>query len=263
MEILNKPHWSIERILGPLLSAVVLVAGTILASRVLGPLPIAVNQTVAERPTTFNVTGTSEITTVPDQVEVNLGVNVQQPTVAGAQDEANQVINSITEQLLSLGIEKEDIKTQNYSINPQYDFSEGGNQRILGYQVNANLRVKLTDFANLNQAIDVATTNGANQVGGIQFTLSEEKEEELKKEARKEAITDAKENAQELATIAGLRLGNLVDVQEGTSEPPVMFSREAMSFDMAAGGVEPSVPTDIQPGSTTYTYRVTLSYQTL
>ena len=252
--------WLLERVVGPLISAVVLVAAVILMSRFFGPLPIAVNQTVAQRMTTFYVTGESEITTVPDQAEVSLGISSTESTVAAAQERANQVIATLTEQLVGLGIDKMDIRTENYSINPNYDFNEGS-QRITGYQVNANLRVKVTDFSKLNQAIDAATAAGANQVGGIQFTLSDTKMDELKTTARKEAVADAKANAQELASISGIKLGAIVDIQESTGPDYMPMYRE---LSVAQGGsADLAAPTEIQPGSTTYQYTVTLSYQTL
>lgn len=261
---LARPMWPVELVVVPLITALAIVAGIMVASKLFGPLPLAINQTVAQRPNTFNVTGTSEIQAEPDQVEVSLGVTASKPTVEAAQEEVNQVSAAIIEQLTTtLGVDKEDMKTENYSVNPEYDY-QSSTQRITGYQVNTSVRVKLTDFSKLNQAIDLATANGANQVNGVQFTLSEEKEEESKKEGRKEAIADARENAQELAAISGLRLGNIVDVQEYMDTPYAPMYREmsAVANPMMGGDMAQS-KTDIQPGTTTYTYNVTLSYQTL
>lgn len=246
-----------------LLSVIILagagMASTVLVSRLLGPLPLSINSTVSQKQNLFTSTGESEIVTVPDQVGVTLGVNVNSPTVGSAQADANNVINSISENLKELGIKSEDIKTQNYSIYPDYDYNSG-TQRIRGYIVNANLLVKLTDFNQLNTVIDMATAQGANQVGGINFSLSKEKEAELKKQARKEAIADAKESAEELARLGGVRLGKVVDVYESQgSMPAPKYARELSVMSADAMGGE----TAIEPGSATYNYTVTLSYETL
>ncbi len=243
------------------ITAIVSVVAVIATAKLAGPLPISVSQTVAEKQSTFNVTGESEMTTVPDQAEITMGIEVRKPNVATAQNEANTTINSITKELTNLGIKKENIKTQNYNIRPEHDW-ESPNNRITGYVVSANLRVKIEDFEKMNQAIDIATAQGANQVGGINFTLSNEKEEELKKDARKQAIEDAKENAKELANLAGVKLGKVVNVIEHTNnvQPPYpMMARAEMADGMGGGGE----PTSIEPGSQTYTYTVTLSYETL
>lgn len=241
----------------------VAAAGAVLAltTQQLGGIKFAVSQISTEKQTTFDVTGESNITTIPDQAEVRLGIQVNEPTVAAAQDQANQVINAINQSLGELGIAKEDIKTENYSLYPNYDF-QSGSQRITGYSVNANLVVTLTDFTKLNQAIDAATGVGANQIGGITFSLSDDKRAEVEKEARQEAIANAKDKANELAGLAGMRLGNIVNVYESpTPQQPPIFMERAMAADAVGSGG--GAPTNVEPGSTTFNYTITLSYETL
>lgn len=254
-----------KRMLSTLAGTVVTVAiGTALVMaiiRAMGGLSLSVNQISTNKQSTFDVTGESKISTIPDQAEINLGITVNETTVKAAQDKANKVINDINAQLAGLGVEKKDIKTENYSLYPNYDYQSSSGQRIIGYSVNASLVVTLKDFSKLNQAVDLATSVGANQIGGISFTLSDDKEAEIEREARQEAITNAKDKASELAKLAGMRLGKIVNV----SETPNM-SREAFAgpvmLDMAkgAGG---GVPTNVEPGSTSFSYSVTLSYETL
>lgn len=223
---------------------------------------LSINQVTTNKQMTFDVAGESKITTIPDQAEVRMGIQVNESTVKAAQDRANQVINTINAQLGELGIEKSDIKTEQYSLYPNYDY-EAGNQRITGYTVNAELLVTMTDFAQLNQAIDMATTAGANQIGGITFTLSDDKEAEVEKQAREEAINNAKKNAQELSSLAGMRLGKIVNVIETPSPKQPFYPMADMAFSREALGAGGGAPTNVEPGSTSYTYTVTLSYETL
>lgn len=242
----------------------VAAAGAVLAltTQQLGGIKFAVSEISTQKQGTFDVTGESKITTIPDQAEVSLGITINQPTVKAAQDEANQVINSINQTLGEMDISKEDIQTENYSLYPNYDY-QTPSPRITGYTVNANLVVTLRDFAKLNQAIDSATSVGANQIGGITFSLSDDKKAGVEKTAREEAINDAKDKASELAGLAGMRLGKIVNVYEtpmGT-QPPIMFDRAMSQADgIGAGG---GAPTNVEPGSTSFNYTVTLSYETL
>lgn len=246
-----------------LLAAGMTAAGALtllLMSRLLGPLPLSVSQTVAHKDSMFTVTGESEVTTVPDVATTTVGVQISRTTVAQAQEEANRVISAISDEVRKLGIGTDDIKTVNYSIYPEYDWSRG--RSVIGYNVNASLKVTVQDFSKLNQVIDAATRAGANEVGGVQFELSKQKEQELRKQAREEAIADAKESASELARLGGMRLGRIVNVSEymPSSQPPIMFDRAMIAKEGMGGGVE--TPTQIEPGSATYTYQVTLSYET-
>lgn len=228
--------------------------------RLLGPIPLTVNQTVTQKQTTFDVTGKSNIVTIPDEARVQLGIDVTESTVARAQERANQTINNISQALQDLGIPKKDIRTQNYSIYPDYDYANTG-RRILGYRVNTQLQVTLTDFEKLNQVIDQATALGSNQVGGVSFSLSEQKEQELTKQARQEAIEDAKKDAQELAGLAEIKLGRVINVYENQMSDVQPLYRAAVLETSDTDAIQ--APTQIEPGSQEFNYQVTLSYETL
>lgn len=232
----------------------------VMVTRLAGGPSLAVNQITTNKMSTFDVSGDSKITTIPDQAQVNLGITINQSTVKAAQDQANQVINDVNARLGEMGIEKKDIKTENYSLYPNLDF-QTGTQRISGYTVNANLVVTISDFAKVNQAIDMATTAGVNQIGGITFSLSDKKRTEVETEARKEAIDNARQKANELAQLSGMNLGKIVNVYEspmGNDNYPRPVMMDSMMKEGAGGGV----PTNVEPGSTTFNYTVTLSYET-
>lgn len=233
--------------------------GLITVSRFIGPIPFSIMQTTTAKQSTFDVTGESKITTIPDKAVVSLGITVNESTVKQAQDKANTIINNINAELGKLDIDKKDIKTDNYSLYPNYDYQQG--QRITGYSINANLSVNLTDFSTLNQAIDAATGAGANQVGGIMFTLSDEKKKDVENDARKQAIENAKEKAQSLSSLAGMRLGKIVNVSESPNFQPRPYALMNATQDSMGG--KTGVPTNVEPGSTTFNYSVTLSYETL
>lgn len=236
-------------------------AAVIGVTRVLGGPSLSISQITTNKESTFDVTGESKINTTPDEAEVRLGITVTQSSVKATQDQANSVINDINAKLGEMGIGKNDIKTENYSLYPNYDF-QSGTQRITGYSLNANLVITMKDFAQVNQVIDMATGAGANQIGGITFTLSDEKRKEVEKVAREEAIEDAKQKARELADIAGMKLGKIVNVTEvpTTSTLPPLYREAALSDAMGGAG---GAPTNVEPGSTSFNYSVTLSYETL
>lgn len=256
----NNKIINFKAILTTFFATIITVGAGIWVTSLVGPVPISVTQTLTDKEQTFKASGEAELEVIPDQVEVRLGINLNRSTVVSAQNAANEVINSVTQALTDLGIEKDDIKTQNYNINPEYDYSRD-ERRITGYRVNTQLLVTLTDFSLLNEAIDVATGLGANQVGGVNFSLSKEKQEELRTEAREIAIKKAKESAKELAKLSGVKLGKVINVSE--SQPRNDFRPMYDTALMAAEGAGPEEPTQIQPGTETYNYNVTLSFETL
>ena len=238
------------------LGKIVLVfVATYFLLRFLPPIPIS--STVTQKQDLFTVSGTGKVTVVPDTAITTVGITTTKPTVKAAQTEANSVINKITASLKALGIPEKDIKTSNYSIYPQYDYNSGVN-RIAGYQVNASLTVTVKELDKINQVVDTATSLGANTVGGIQFTVDEDRQKELLQQARQEAIKEAKSKAVSLSRAAGLTLGKIVNVQESSPEFPRPYLLER-ALPLGAGG---GGDTQTSPGETSITSFVTLSYET-
>jgi len=220
-----------------------------------GPIPLSINSTVTTKTDLFTAVGEGKVTATPDIAKVNLGISVNRSTVKEAQNEANSTINKISDDIKKLGVGEKDIKTTIYNLSPSYDWSSG-KQKITGYQITINLEVKVRDFDKINSVIDTATADGANLVGGLQFTLEEEKLKELQGEAREEAVREAKEKAESLAGAAGIKLGRIVNVQENLATP--WEARPLMALEKATGDEE---PTAIEPGEQEIKVNITLSYE--
>lgn len=158
MEDMNTP--SLRQLPTLFLQAALMATATILAlvlvTKYVAPIPLSVSQTSTEKSSAFSATGHSTVSTIPDKVEITLGVSLKENDIQRAQSRANEVINKINTDLQNLGVSKDNIKTQNYSIYPNYDYQTGG-QRLIGYSVDISIVVSLTDFEKLNTVVDLAT----------------------------------------------------------------------------------------------------------
>lgn len=204
------------------------------------------------------VVGEGKVDITPDTASVDLGIIVNDAkTVDEASSKINTVNNAIVSALAGLGIEKGDIKTSNYSINPMYDYSRVATGAITGYTGNTTVTVKVRETAKLPQAIEAATKAGANQVMGTNYTV--DKPESYREQARQKAIDNAKEQAQKLANQLGIKLGKVVNIVESSGGSPVpMFYDKAIG--MGAGGSNAPVA-ELQPGTQTISSTVTLYFE--
>lgn len=218
--------------------------------------PLYVNQISTMKNDYFSVTSEGTAYAIPDVAIINVGYTTEGQTVEQVQTKANQVINKITEDLKSAGIKEEDIQTTNYNLNPSYDYT-GGTQKITGYSANVNLEIKARDLEKGNEVIDIATKDGANQVGSISFEVDDI--EKFQAEARKEAIEKAKIKAQEIANETGLTLGKIINVYESPidTQPPYYSMARADALN-----TEKEISTELQPGQTEIKISVTLGYET-
>jgi uncharacterized protein YggE len=218
-----------------------------------GPIPFFINSIQTTKTTLFQVSGVGKQTAVPDTATVSLGVTKNAPTVASAQNQVNTTITAVMNKLQQLGIQDTNIKTTNYSVNPNY----GDTQTITGYSVTQTVEVKISPIDKTNQVIDAGTGNGANMIGQVSFGFSDSMQKSLEDKARKEAVLDAKIKAQSLAGAAGIHLGNIVAVSEDNIGQPRPF---AGAF--ALTKQDSTAPTSVTPGENTINLTVTLSYET-
>jgi uncharacterized protein len=232
---------------------------TLLTFRALGGLSLSIHEVSTQKNNTFDVTGRSQISVIPDEARVTLGVSVSDSSVESAQSTLNQKLDTIIKALTELGIPKDSIKTTNYSINPQYDFRPESQRQITAYFANTTIEMKLTDFNKLSQAISAATAAGANEVNGIQFGLSEDLEAKTRRQAREEAINQAKEEAKDLAGLADMRLGKIINVIETAPFEPPIYSTMAKAEGLGGGA---DMPAQLEPGNSIFSYQVILSYET-
>lgn len=236
----------------PFFTILFIFLGFFIFTKLFGPLPFSINSITTTKSNLFTVEGTGEATAVPDTAMISLGVNKEALTVEAAQKEVNQIINKIYDDLKKLGIEEKHIKTTNYSVNPNYDYTNG-KQRTIGYMVSANIEIRVKPVEKANQAIDTATADGATQVGGITFIVDDDTQKKLEDEARIEAIKKAKEKAQSLANAAGIRLGRIVDIQESGGIPPQPYLRTAGALEKSADS-----STELNPGENKVSITITL-----
>lgn len=223
-----------------------------LYTRFFGPIPFSVDSITTQKNTTFDVTGEGKISVPPDIARINAGVVAQAQTVKQAQNQINSVINKVSETVKNLGVDAKDIKTENYSIYPDYDYS-GSTQKIKGYSASATLIILARDIDKISIIIDTATQNGANQIGGLSFEV--EDKTKVENEAREKAMAEAKKKAENAAKIAGFRLGKIVNYTES-------FNGSPKPFPLVGGGMaERANTTKIEPGSSEINLVVTLSYE--
>jgi len=236
-----------------LLTTIAIFIVFFLYTKFVGPIPFSVNSVQTTKTDLFTVDGIGEATAVPDTALISLGVTKTASTVLDAQNQTNNVANKLVSDLKKLGIADKDIKTTNYSVYPNYEYLNG-QQKINGYTVTQNLEARIKPIELANKAIDTATADGANMVGGVTFVLNDQAQKQLEEKARKQAIQNAKEKAQSIASAAGIKLGDIINVQENSNQPQ---PRPLMSA-VAGGGTEQK-STTLTPGENTVTINITLS----
>lgn len=205
---------------------------------------------------TISVAGEGKVKTTPDIARISLGVQTDADTVKEAQAENTKKMNAIIEAVKKLGVAKEDIATENYSIYPKIDWKEG-KQNIIGYTVSQSASVKVRDLDKMGDVLAKAGELGVNQVGGIDFTI--DNPTSLQAAARLKAIEDARSKAEVLAKQLGLTLVKVVSFSESSGGMPLPYyaknAMEGMGGDRSAPTIEPGQREVVSNVSVTFEVR--------
>lgn len=215
----------------------------------------------------FTVQGDGKAVGVPDVASFSFQVITEGDTdVAKIQSENATKMNAALEFVKKQGIDKKDITTSGYSIQPRYenvicDYRAGSTcppSEIVGYTVQQTTYVKIRDFNLISSMLSGVVKSGANSVTDIQFTL--DNPTEVENTARTVAIEKAKVKAKSIAEAGGFSLGRLLEISEGYISPSVSYRGDAM-MDMAVKNEEVAVAPTIEAGSQEVQIQVYLKYE--
>ncbi len=216
---------------------------------------------------TISVSGMGEVFAVPDRATFSVTVQEEAKDVATAQGAATKKSNDIIAYLKAQNVDEKDIKTIDYSVNPQYDYTSGacqpggvcrpGTQTLRGYQVTQTLEVKVRDTKKAGDLLSGVGGKGASQVSGLSFTTDDP--DALQAEARSKAIADAKTKADELAKELGVKIVRIVGFSEDGGGRPIYYAK-TMSAGMGAMDSAAPVP-ELPVGQNKITSNVSVTYE--
>src|SRR5581483_6309001 len=173
---------------------------------------------------TISVSGHGDVYETPDVATFSFSIVSDKPTVADAQADATAKANATLAYLKQAGIDDKDIQTSGYSVEPQYDYTQGvctngfcppGNQTLKGYEVRQTTTVKVRDTQKAGDLLAGVGAKGATEVSGLQFTFDNPNKPQ--DDARQKAIADAKAKADTLAQQLGVSLVRVVSFNENGS----------------------------------------------
>jgi uncharacterized protein YggE len=184
-------------------------------------------------PAAISVTGEGRVSVPPDLAEIEGGVTSEAKTAREASDANNAAMGKVLLALKGAGLAEKDFQTSRLSLQPQYaNQTRPGPNVVVGYRASNRVSIRLRDVSKVAGIIDTLVGAGANEIGGINFTVSEASK--LLDDARTEAMADARRKAEIYAKAAGVTLGAPISIsEEGGGPSPMPFRK--MSGGMAAG----------------------------
>ena len=216
---------------------------------------LALQTQTAGAPEGIIVSGQGTISLSPDTALLNVGISVVAASAVQARDGAADSMKQLIDSVKGNGVDDKEIRTTQFSLAPEYDYSSSGSPRLTGYRVTHMLSVKIKNMDNVAKVIDDAVNAAGDpvQVGGVTFTVANP--DAVLSSARADAMAEAKAKAQELASLSGVTLGAPVSIAETSSggQPTPIYYAAGRTADVAAA-------TSIQPGQLDVTVNIQVTY---
>ena len=189
----------------------------------------------------INIQAEGKATAIPDIAKVEMGTLTNAPTVALAQKKNTEIMNNLIAKLKDLGITKNDIQTTEYTINPQYNYTQESGSVLTGYEVRNSVKVKIRDLTKAGDVLDLAGTVGANLTGGLQFEVDDL--EVYRAQARIDAMKKLADKIGQISQTLGVRFMSVTSYSEYDNGQgpnyPIYYAKEGMG----GGAVTPNIET--------------------
>ena len=206
----------------------------------------------------ISVQGQGTVSAKPDLVTLSLGVQTSGETAMEALALNSEQMTGVVAAILQAGIAEDDIQTSGINLYPVYEdrsLVQPGEQReVVGYRASNSVSITVHDIDRAGAVLDAAVGAGANQVGGVQFGLSDS--DTIVTDALIAAVKNAQAKAQTIADTLGLKLGAAIMVNEEWIERPQARGFAYAEAALDAGGF--SAP--VQGGTVSVTAHIRVTF---
>ena len=201
--------------------------------------------------TRITVAAEAQTKNAPDTALITFAVVTQAKDALAAQQEnakRSEAVKTAVEAVTQNS--QAEIKTSNYNLAPDYDYS-GAQTKISGYDVTNSVTISIRDLSQVGNVIDAATKAGANSVEGVKFVIGDNSSKQG--DALALATTQAMAKADAIAKSLNGRIVRVVEAYEG-GVPLLPSSSDGFSKSMSNAAsfntsAKPTYSTTVQTGS--------------
>ncbi len=189
-----------------------------------------------ENPPIISVNGDGIVEAAPNRATISVGVVTREKNPSAVQNSNAKAATSVINSIVSLGIERKNISTGNYSFSPTYRHTENGKSILEGYEATNSVTIIVDDLKLVGKVIDAALNHGANRVDSLNFGLRNKTA--YQDEALRLAVLDAKRKAEIVAAALGKSIVSVRNVSINSnrvSAPQNYKMARAMAEDAAIG----------------------------
>lgn len=172
----------------------------------------------------INVSGTAELTIQADQAEVNLQIKTVDMTASISKEKMDAALKTATDILSKNGVSGAAVSVSPVLFGKNYEYNERGRQ-MTGYYSMVTVNVLLKDLSKyfnlLNQLSDIEPL----EIVSSSYSLSDM--QKYNNSAYGRALQAARTKAENMAFEMGVKLGNIIEIDEVAPVQPFYYAPTA------------------------------------
>lgn len=187
----------------------------------------------------------------PNYAEMTFSIETSGKTVEKATADNNLKANKIIEAVKPKIDEKsgETIKTEQYSVRPDYTYTKDNKRVLTGYTVVNSMKIKLTNVKKAGSVIDLVVASGANRLENVNFGFSSN--QNMCNDMYPQLVKDAQAQASVIARTLNKNVTGVKNITTSCSTQyennmRVMYSAKSSMAQDAAGVSAPVEPGKIK-----------------
>lgn len=209
-------------------------------------------QTMPSATTGITVSGECLTKVLNDRGGVTVGSTALAKTPQLASDQAVKQHEEIKQEVKRLNLKEATTETASYQVYQECSYADG-KRRCEGFRAHIATRFETSEIARVGEVIALAAKLGSEEVSGLEIFASPAQVKSARESCLEIATKNAFDKAQKIAIGAGVKLGKVTAISEGSgggdvSIPRPMASRRVEGFAMSEASA-PSIdtkPLDLQ-----------------
>lgn len=184
-----------------------------------------------QNPSELIIEGKSSLKIVPEQFLFNVYIKAENMNYTECTNDALKKADKIIAEFTKAGVDKDLIKTLNYSIRERNERNFQTNETVFkGYRAEIPVVIKTRADNPKNDKIFEIIKNNFNADFTLNFALTSEQKEKAKAKLIAMAIEDAKQKAEIIKESSGVKTFGIRQIQYG--EPKLLGAYARPSFDI-------------------------------
>ncbi len=157
------------------------------------------------------VSASETVKVTPDMAQVVYRIITEDKDAGVCQEKNSQQLEQVIQYLKAQGFQDGSIKTADFSLDAQYDWS-GNRRTLIGYEMSTRLEVTDVPVEKVGGILTGAVSAGANEVWSVSYFSSQY--DEAYREAMEKAMAMALDKAETLAHAGNCQVADVLGIRE-------------------------------------------------